>query len=293
MGWLDVGANVVPVTYDDLRRPPLDRAALESALVRPGSSWSAVELLPAAPSTNAVLADRARVGTADAGTVLVADHQTAGRGRLDRTWTTPAGAALTFSVLLAPDRVPVGRWPWLPLLAGIAVSEGVRRVSGVEAGLKWPNDVMVEDRKLAGILLERVETPRGAFAVVGVGLNVSQTKEELPVPTATSLVLEGASTTDRTVVLRELLRSLDALYVQWQEDAGDPVLGLHASYVRRCATLGRSVRVDLPTGEQVLGEAAGIDADGRLEVRTDAGARLLGAGDVVHVRTAGAAGGDA
>jgi BirA family biotin operon repressor/biotin-[acetyl-CoA-carboxylase] ligase len=278
-----VGVNVVPVTYDDLRRPPLDPVALSTALTRAGSIWREVDVMASCPSTNAELARRARAGT-QAGSVLVADHQTAGRGRLDRTWVSPPGTALTFSVLLAPDRVPVARWPWLPLLVGIAVAEGVRRVAEVDCSLKWPNDVLVDDRKLAGILVERVERPTGAVAVVGVGLNVSQGRDELPVLTATSLALEGAATTDRTVVLREVLRSLEALFVQWQADLGDPTRGLVDSYVRRCGTLGRQVRVDLPNGEQVRGEASGIDTDGRLEVRTPDGRRLLGAGDVVHVR---------
>jgi BirA family biotin operon repressor/biotin-[acetyl-CoA-carboxylase] ligase len=257
--------------------------ALSTALTRAGSLWREVEVVRACPSTNAEVAARARAG-AEAGLVLVADHQTAGRGRLDRTWVTPPGAALTFSVLLAPDRVPVARWPWLPLLAGIAVAEGVRRVAEVDCSLKWPNDVLVDDRKLAGILVERVERPSGAVAVVGVGLNVSQGADELPVATATSLALEGAATTDRTVVLREVLRSLEALFVQWQADSGDPGRGLVDSYVRRCGTLGREVRVDLPAGEQVVGVATGIDTEGRLEVRTPEGPRILGAGDVVHVR---------
>ena len=265
--------------------------ALSTALTRTGSLWREVDVVAECPSTNAELARRARAG-AEAGTVLVADHQTAGRGRLDRTWVTPPGAALTFSVLLAPDRVPVARWPWLPLLVGIAVAEGVRRVAEVDCNLKWPNDVLVGDpstgsgqgRKLAGILVERVERPSGAVAVVGVGLNVSQGADELPVDTATSLALEGAATTDRTVVLREVLRSLEALFVQWQADLGDANRGLVDSYVRRCGTLGRAVRVILPGGEQVLGVATGIDTEGRLEVRTPEGRRILGAGDVVHVR---------
>lgn len=282
-----MGANVVPVTDHDLPRPPLDRDALSAALVRDGSTWTAVEVLPSAPSTNALLAERARAGRAAAGAVLVAEHQTAGRGRLDRTWVSPPGAALTFSALLAPDRVSVARWPWLPLLVGVAVSEAVRRVTGVEAALKWPNDVLVGERKLAGILIERVETGRGAFAVVGVGLNVSLAAEDLPVPTATSLLVEGAATVDRAAMLCEILRALEARYLQWQADGGDPATGLHAAYLRRCVTIGRTVRVDLPTGAQVLGEAAGIDGDGRLEVRTAHGSRVLGAGDVVHVRPVG------
>lgn len=284
LGW--VGANVVPVTYDDLSRPPLDPVALSTALTRPGSLWRDLELLASCPSTNAELAHRAKAGAA-AGTVLVADHQTAGRGRLDRAWVAPPGAALTFSVLLEPDRVPVARWPWLPLLVGIAVAEGVRRVAEVACTLKWPNDVLVGERKLAGILVERVERASGAVAVVGVGLNVTLTEDELPVTSATSLALEGAATTDRTVVLREVLRSLEALFVQWQADAGDPTRGLVDSYVRRCGTLGREVRVELPAGEHVRGTATGIDTEGRLEVRTVDGPRVLGAGDVVHVRPVG------
>jgi BirA family transcriptional regulator, biotin operon repressor / biotin---[acetyl-CoA-carboxylase] ligase len=278
-----VGVNVVPVTYDDLRRPPLDPVALSTALTRSGSLWREVDVVAACPSTNAELARRARAGE-QAGVVLVADHQTAGRGRLDRAWVTPPGSALTFSVLLAPDRVPVARWAWLPLLVGIAVAEGVRREAEVDCTLKWPNDVLVGERKLAGILVERVERSAGAVAVVGVGLNVSLAEDELPVPTATSLAVENAATTDRTVVLREVLRSLEALFVQWQADGGDASLGLVDSYVRRCGTLGREVRVDLPGGEQVRGVASGVDTDGRLEVRTPEGARILGAGDVVHVR---------
>jgi len=245
--------------------------------------WRDVEVLASCPSTNAELARRARAG-APAGSVLVADHQSAGRGRLDRAWVTPPGSALTFSVLLAPDQVPDARWPWLPLLVGIAVAEGVRRVAEVDCTLKWPNDVLVGERKLAGILVERLERSSGPVAVVGVGINVSLTEDELPVPTATSLEIEGAATTDRTVVLREVLRSLEALFLEWRADRGDATRGLVESYVRRCSTLGRQIRVALPGGEHLLGEATGIDAEGRLEVRTPEGSRTLGVGDVVHVR---------
>jgi BirA family biotin operon repressor/biotin-[acetyl-CoA-carboxylase] ligase len=273
----------VPVSYDDLQRPPLDVVALSTALTRPGSLWRHIEVLAESPSTNAVVAERARRGE-QAGLVVVAEHQTAGRGRLDRTWVTPPNAALTFSFLLTPDRVPVTRWSWLPLLAGIAVSEGVRRVTEVHCMLKWPNDVLVGDRKLAGILIERIERKSGAAAVVGVGLNVSTTREELPVSTATSLALERAATLDRSVILRAVLRSFEALFTQWQVEAGDPSNGLLESYVRRCTTIGRTVRVDLPTGEQVRGEATGIDDDGRLQVASESGVHVLGAGDVIHVR---------
>ncbi len=271
------------MTYKDLQRPPLDRAALVGALQRTGSLWREIEVLSESPSTNAVVGERARAGARE-GLVVVAEHQTAGRGRLDRTWVTPPRAALTVSFLLTPQGVPTARWPWLPVLAGVAVVEAVRRVADVRCDLKWPNDVLVADKKLAGILVERLELPGEHVAVVGIGVNISASRDELPVPTATSLALEGSTTLDRSVVLRQVLRSFEALYTQWCAEHGDPSGGLHEAYVRRCITLGRRVRVDLPTGEQLHGLATGIDADGRLQVRTSSGEKVLGAGDVVHLR---------
>jgi BirA family transcriptional regulator, biotin operon repressor / biotin---[acetyl-CoA-carboxylase] ligase len=274
----------VSPAYDDLDRPPLEASALERALTRAGSGWRSVEVVDAVESTNSALAQRARAG-AGPGLVLVAEHQTGGRGRLGRVWSAPPRSGLTFSVLLDPAGVPAERWPWVPLLAGVAVAEAVRRVTDVEASLKWPNDVLVDDRKLAGILSERVESPTSSLAVVGIGLNASMRQDELPTPEATSLLLEGASTTDRTVVLREILRVLDRLFAAWAAEAGDPMAGLLEAYLRRCSTLGRHVRVALPAGGTLVGEAVRIDDSGRLVVRTgDAGERAVGAGDVVHVR---------
>jgi len=215
--------------------------------------------------------------------VLVAEHQSAGRGRMGRSWQAPPRSALTASVLLRPA-VAAARWTWLPLLAGAAVAEAVERTTGVEARLKWPNDVVVGDSKLAGVLLERVDSPAGPAAVVGVGLNVSLRTDELPVPTATSLALELGTAVDRQPLLLALLRTLRALYVAWTETGGDPAAGLQASYVRRCSTIGREVRVDLPDGSAVTGTAESVDGSGRLVVVTATGRRALGAGDVMHVR---------
>jgi len=271
--------------YDDLERPPLAAAALNRALTGPGSGWREVRVLPHVASTNTELARLARQGAAP-GLVLVAEHQTGGRGRLDRAWTSPPGAGLTFSVLVEPTGVAPEYWPWVPLLAGVAVAEGVRRVAEVDASVKWPNDVLVGDRKLAGLLSERVETPHASLAVVGVGLNVTLRADELPTAEATSLALEHAATTDRTVVLREVLRVLDRLFRAWLGQGGDPRAGLLESYLRRCSTLGRRVRVGLPAGGALLGQAVRVDDHGRLVVRTDAGEQVVGAGDVVHVRAA-------
>ncbi len=236
-------------------------------------------MLDEAPSTNAFVLERARDGAPE-GLVLVAEHQTAGRGRLDRAWVTPARSALTFSLLLRPGTEP-SRWPWLPLLTGVSVQDAV----GHGSRLKWPNDVLLGDHKLAGILVELVETPAGPAAVVGIGLNVSTTVEELPVPTATSLAIAGHHV-DRTDLLAGILAELDRTYANWtQSRPGDEML--RTAYLRRCATIGQLVRVDLPSGESLTGTAVDVDHAGRLVVRSGGETTVVGAGDVVHVRPAG------
>jgi BirA family biotin operon repressor/biotin-[acetyl-CoA-carboxylase] ligase len=248
--------------YDDLDRPPLRSRALARALVADG--WR-VEVLERTGSTNAVVADRARGGE-PAGLVVVAEQQSAGRGRLDRVWVSPARAGLTFSVLLRPD-LPPARWGWVPLLTGVAVVRALRAQAEVEAVLKWPNDVLLDGRKLCGTLTE-VAAP-GAL-VVGVGLNVTTRREELPHDEATSLGLEGAATTDRDTLLRAVLRQLSAVLA----DPSGP-----AAYRELCSTIGRRVRIELPGGA-VEGVAESVDDDGRLVLD----GRAYGAGDVVHLR---------
>jgi BirA family biotin operon repressor/biotin-[acetyl-CoA-carboxylase] ligase len=241
-----------------------------------------VERTATSRSTNADVTARAVAGEPP-GLVVVTDHQTAGRGRLDRGWETPAGVALTFSALVDPD-VPDARGPWLPLLAGLAVADAVRRTTGVEATLKWPNDVLVGERKLAGILVERIAPAGRPVAVVGIGLNVHQTV--LPVAGATSLALEG-SAADPADLLHAVLERLAAELSDWRAAAGDPARLLPA-YTRACSTLGRRVTVHLPGDRTLSGLAESIDAMGRLVVVGEAGERAaVGAGDVVHVRPAG------
>jgi BirA family biotin operon repressor/biotin-[acetyl-CoA-carboxylase] ligase len=265
------------VSDDRPSRPWLDVPSLEAALL--GSPWR-LEVVAESPSTNALVAERARADELP-GLVVVAEHQSAGRGRLDRVWVTPPRAALTFSLLVRPDGVPVARWPWLPLLTGLAVAEAVTDCTGLDARVKWPNDVLVGDRKLAGILTERIERGSGPVGVVGVGLNVSSTLAELPVDTATSLVLAGAGAVDRGALLLGVLRSFGSLYDAWVAAGGG---GLRESYADGCSTLGRSVRVELPGSEPLHGVAVGVDDDGRLLIDDGGRVRALGAGDVVHVR---------
>lgn len=272
-------------SYASLDRPPLDAVALRRALLGRGRLWREVLVEEALPSTNSTLAELASSGAPE-GVVLVTEHQTAGRGRLERAWVVPPRAALTFSVLLRPDEVPGRRWPWLPLLTGVAIAEALRRTALVEAELKWPNDVLVGDRKVAGILLERLDTPAGPAAVVGIGLNVSTRRDELPGATATSLMLEEASVTDRSVLLRAVLRMLAALYGDWRRSGGDPARGLGDAYRALCSTLGQRVRMQIPSGSPVEGMAIGIDDDGRLLVDVGGAPRAYSAGDVTHVRRA-------
>lgn len=255
-------------------RPPLALDRVREAL---GASYD-VEVVEAAPSTNALVAARARAGAPE-GLVVVAEHQTAGRGRLDRTWQTPPRAALTLSVLLRPALQPAD-WPWLPLLTGVAVARAVRE-AGAEAMLKWPNDVVVGDLKVAGLLAERVDTADGPAAILGIGLNVSTTRAELPVETATSLTLAGTDV-DRTALLVGLLVSLRREYDAWRGPAGRQAV--HAAYSGLCSTLGRQVRVELPAGEAVTGVAAAITPGGGLVVESGTGRLTVGTGDVVHLR---------
>ena len=260
-------------------RPPLD----PDRLVVPGG-WR-IEVEEATASTNAALTERVRSGEAP-GFVLATEHQTAGRGRLDRVWDTPARSSLTFSVLLQPD-VPPGDWPWLPLLTGYAVQAALAdRLPDV--ALKWPNDVLVDGagsglgRKVAGILVERIETDRGPMAVVGVGINVDQTLDELPVALATSISLETGEPVDRTGLLGQVLGSLHGLQGLIKDTHA-----LRRAYADVCVTLGRTVDVHLPGGDVRRGSALDIDGSGALVVGTEVGAFTVAAGDVVHVRATG------
>ena len=269
--------------WSDLDRPALDEGTLAAALTRDSRLWRSLEVVEEIGSTNAELLGRAREvedGGAPEGTVLVAEHQVTGRGRLDRVWTSPPRAGLTVSVLLRPD-VPASRRSWLPLLTGVALAESVRGGTGVQVSLKWPNDLLAGDgRKLAGILAES----NSAAVVVGVGLNVSTTAEELP-EAATSLSGVLGSGVDRAPVLLAFLRALEARYRSWTAVLGDPVVsGLAQDYLRWCSTVGTEVSVTLPDSSTLEGIAEAVDWDGRLVVATTGGPVALASGDVRHVR---------
>jgi BirA family biotin operon repressor/biotin-[acetyl-CoA-carboxylase] ligase len=241
---------------------PVDRLA--RALAEDGFELRVVDTTE---STNADVAAAARAGDAE-GLVVVAEFQSGGRGRMSRTWVSPARSGLTFSVLLRPRELS----GWLPLLAGVAVVRALREHGGVQATVKWPNDVLVDDRKLAGILCEHVAPDA---VVVGIGLNVSTRAEELPGPPATSLLLEGG-VTDRAVLLPSILRSLAGAYAGWLAEPA----ALRAAYRSVSSTFDRPVRLSLPDGSTVEGIAEDLDDEGRIIVNGTA----YGAGDVVHLR---------
>jgi BirA family biotin operon repressor/biotin-[acetyl-CoA-carboxylase] ligase len=261
---------------------PLDVVRLRDAVL--GEVWTALDLLAETGSTNADVAALAGSGAPE-GLVVVAEAQNAGRGRIGRQWISPPGAGLTFSVLFRPNEVPAARWSWLPLLAGVALARSVGRAAGVETWLKWPNDLLIgaERAKAAGLLAETV--PSGV--VLGIGLNVTLAREDLPRPDTTSLALAGATELDRNVLLPAILNALGEDYLAWLGAGGDPQSsGLLAAYGERCDTLGREVRVELPGADPLLGKAVDIDLDGRLAVETPTGVHSVAAGDVTHVRPA-------
>ena len=260
----------------------------------PDPAWRSLDLVAETGSTNADLAVRARAGEPE-GAVLVADHQTAGRGRRDRTWSSPPRTGLAVSVLLRPSSPPE-HWSWLTLMAGVAVTDALIHTCGLPATLKWPNDVLVpvpgaaEPGKVAGLLAEMVQTDPGSgtggAVVLGIGINVSHDVAELPVPTATSLKLAGSAVTDRDTVLRAVLRALADGYREF----GTGTKGLAAVYRERCSTIGRRVQAHLPDGTTLVGLADGVDDDGRLLILEEADGAVtdrqhaLSAGDVVHIR---------
>jgi len=230
-------------------------------------------------STNRWLLDEARAG-APAGVVAVADHQGAGRGRRGRTWSAPAGSSLLASVLLRPD-VAGGDLHVVTMRVALALTDALRIAAGVAADLKWPNDLVVGERKIAGLLAEADITGTSVRAVV-VGFGVNLAQRAFPVElaaNATSVMLETGSAPRPDVLLDRVLRELDVRLASSSDS-------IRADYRERLATLGRDVRVELDAGV-VTGRARDVDARGRLLVeRGDGEVVAVAAGDVVHLRPA-------
>ena len=197
------------------------------------------------------------------GKVLVAEFQSAGRGRLDRKFLVPARKGLTFSICIK-EPVNIG---WIPLIAGIACANAINRyIKRDIVEIKWPNDLLIENRKLAGILSEKVEQG----VVVGIGINISQSQSELPISDAVSLAM--FSTVDRSLLLVEILNELANALENLEQSK--------VEYIANCATIGKRVLVTLPNGQQIQGLVDGISENGALLIAD----QEINAGDILHLR---------
>jgi BirA family biotin operon repressor/biotin-[acetyl-CoA-carboxylase] ligase len=264
---------------------------VKAALITPPSPWQMVDVHASIDSTNLeALRDPLPWR------VVVADYQSAGRGRLARQWQAPAGTSIAVSAVVP---MPVDRtsdWGWLPLLTGMAMRAALVDVSGVAGRLKWPNDVLVQEGaegsggladdgrpwlKISGVLCEMV--PGGELVVIGAGANIAQARSELPVDTATSLALCGAPNVRREDVIVRYLGVLADLHRAWA-GGGAGLEALRAAYRRSCLTIGLDVDVHQPDGRVAQGVATGVDDTGRLVVQAGASSTAHAAGDVVHVR---------
>lgn len=222
-------------------------------------------------------------------TVVIADYQTTGRGRHGRKWSAPVGTQAIMSVLLSPPDIHLSQSVGLlPLSAGLAVIDTLKALyPSIPVELKWPNDVMVNGKKLCGILGERVENKGKTHFIVGLGVNSTMMEEELPVPTATSLALEGVENVDMVELYGALMMSLFRRFTQWRGNASERE-ALRREYISECSTIGKDVRIILPNENIIEGRCTGISNDGSVEIehKTSSGLKFdsFSAGDITHLR---------
>ncbi len=287
---------------DDAQNPgtPLNRWDLDDQRFLSAAGIPRMEVVDSTGSTNA---DLLRAVTVEPQawpdmSVLTAEYQTAARGRLDRHWEAPPLSSISVSVVLRPVNadgrpLPTHSYSWLSLIAALALRETLLETAGLPAELKWPNDVLVRGRKIAGILAQLGPMGDGTVppVILGTGLNVTLREGELPVPTATSVALEGARTTDRTLLLKSYLSHFAVLYRSFCNADGDPAAGmaggpsLHKRVEAVMATLGKQVRAQLPGDHEIIGHASRLDDYGSLlVVDKDSREHVVTAGDVVHLR---------
>lgn len=268
--------------------PPLTRDTIHSTL---STTWLGrrIELFKSLPSTNREAVQLAQAAV-EHGTVVVADSQTAGRGRHSRSWFSPAGANLYCSVILNASRPPerLAEWlSWLPLISALAAAEAIEQVSSIPVSVKWPNDLLISERKAGGILCESgTGTRLGHFQIIGIGINVNMDTDDWPAnlqDSATSIWQERKIVVDRNRLLAQLLHDLeeclDELTIR-----GTSRLAL--AYSQRCSTIGRSVQATLANGEVLVGLAEGIGQDGALLVRLQQAQPGSGTPEIVHLRVA-------
>lgn len=216
--------------------------------------------------------------------VLVAAEQTSGRGRSGRSWEAPAGTSMMVSVLLKPSSVSPTQYFWLPLIAGLSLANAVSSFGGsTRAMVKWPNDVLINDKKVAGVLSEALADLSGV--VIGAGLNLFQNREQLPIDTATSLSLSEIRVPSIDAMLAEYLKHLKRNYSEFQACAGELAgTELLESIKNACATIGKEVRAIMPGEKEIIGEAIDIDDLGRIVILHDGKHTAVSVGDIVHLR---------
>lgn len=251
----------------ELVREALNESAMNATLR--GSYWR-VSVFQSVTSTQIELIGKENLQHGD---VYVTEYQSAGRGRLDRTFEATKSSALLFSIYFEPKRSKL-EWSAIPLLAGLSLVNALKHLDEkVKTNLKWPNDLLIAEKKLAGILVEA----RDNGVVVGIGLNVDMNKSELPVPMATSLRQENFAALNRNVILPEILKHLALTIELWESGSSIAI----EQYRQVSSTLGKEVEVHLPTGEILNSRAIGINEMGELQLAS--GARV-NVGDVIHLR---------
>ena len=251
----------------EMVREALNESAMNATLC--GSYWR-VSVFQTLTSTQSELIGKENLQHGD---VFVTEFQSAGRGRLDRTFEATESSALLFSLYLEPKR-DKSEWSAIPLLAGLSLVNALKNLDGkLATNLKWPNDLLIGDKKLAGILVEA----RDCGVVVGIGLNVDMNKSELPVPTATSLALENFAELKRNVILPEILKNFALTIELWESGSSIAM----EQYRQVSSTLGKEVEVHLPSGEILNSRATEINEMGELQLAS--GARV-NVGDVIHLR---------
>jgi len=248
-------------------RAPLDTAVIASLTSR---YWR-VSVADLTTSTQTDLAELVNSNSAKTGDVLATEFQTAGRGRLDRTFEAASGSALLFSFFIKPNRVR-NDWGFISHLAALSMQEVISHDHPTKVWLKWPNDILIGDKKVAGLLAQATDDG----VIIGIGVNVAMTADELPVETATSLAITGSNKLDRNLMLGEFLNRFEVNFEKWDNGAD-----FIDSYSAVCATLGRQVQVEVVGRANRIGKAISVNKIGALML--DDGFEV-NVGDIVHLR---------
>ncbi|MSX99958.1 MAG: biotin--[acetyl-CoA-carboxylase] ligase [Actinobacteria bacterium] len=259
--------STVLVVGSQAPRAPLNKSIIDGKI----SQYWRVSVVDLTASTQNDLADLVNSSVAKSGELIAAEFQSAGRGRLDRTFEAPRQSALLFSFYLQPKRSR-SDWSFVSFLAAIAMQEVISETSSATITLKWPNDILIGDKKVAGLLAQQI----GDGVIVGIGLNVSMSESELPVPTATSLALVGSNYLDRNLLLIDFLNRFESIYSEWESGAN-----FLDKYRQISSTIGCQVRVEVLGRDPIEGEAVAISAQGALILRDGFEVNV---GDVVHLR---------